>query len=64
MKTEAEVREAIEIVNKDYKHVLTGSFSTIDENAPRALMQLAAETRMDVLHWLIGEKYVSKLVRK
>jgi hypothetical protein len=61
MKTEKEIRDAIAKVNKDYEHVLTGTKATIQINAPRALMQIDAETKLNTLHWVLGERYKSKL---
>lgn len=46
---------------RDYKHVLTGSFATIDVNPPRALMQLSVETKLRELYWVVGKTYKSKL---
>ena len=61
MKNEKEIRALIKQIRKDYEHVLTGGLATIIENAPRALMQLDAETKLRTLHWVLGEKFESKL---
>jgi hypothetical protein len=61
MKTEQEVKEMIKQIEKDFAHVLTGSLATVDVNAPRALQQLAAESRLRELHWVLGTKFKSKL---
>jgi hypothetical protein len=61
MKTEQEIKTAIQKIEEDYKHVLTGSIATVAINAPRALMQMDAETKLNTLHWVIGTKYKSKL---
>lgn len=61
MKTEKEIRNRIKKIENDYSHVLTGTLATITINAPRALMQLSAESRLEELYSVIGEKYQSKL---
>lgn len=61
MKTEAIIKTQIRIIEKNYKHVLTGSVATIPINAPRALEQIAAETKLQTLHWVLGTTYVTKL---
>lgn len=61
MKTQREIEAKIKEVEDSYKHVLTGSLATININAPRALEQLAAETKLQVLHWTLGTKFQSKL---
>lgn len=43
------------------RHILTGSVATVGINAPRALLQLAAERELATLHWVIGKKFKSKL---
>jgi len=58
MKNEEEIRKQIEDIHKNYYHVLhEGGLSTIDVNAPRALMQLETVTRLETLHWALGEEY-------
>lgn len=61
MRSEKEIRALIERTKTDYKHILTGECANIQINAPRALMQLDAETRLHALHWVLGETYKSKL---
>lgn len=61
MKTEQEVEAKIKEIEDSYKHVLTGSVATVTINAPRALQQIAAETKLQVLHWILGTKFKSKL---
>ena len=61
MKTEDEINVAIKQIEKSYAHVLTGASATITINAPRALMQIEAETKLQTLHWVLGTKYASKL---
>lgn len=56
MKTEIEIRKEIEEVVKGYKHVLTCGPATVFINAPRALMQHFAQTRLDALYWVLGGK--------
>ena len=61
MKTQKEVETKIREIEDSYKHVLTGSVATVWCNAPRALEQVAAETKLQTLHWLLGTTYKSKL---
>lgn len=61
MRNEKEIRALIERTKTDYKHILTGEFSNIQTNAPRALMQLDVESRLQALHWTLGTTYKSKL---
>jgi hypothetical protein len=35
--------------------------ATIDINAPRALEQIAAESKLKALHWTLGTEYKTKL---
>ena len=61
MKTKKEIEAKIDEIESSYAHVLTGSTATVDINAPRALMQITAETQLQDLYWVIGKKYKSKL---
>ena len=61
MMNETEIRELIRKTEDDYKHVLSGTLATIQINAPRALMQVVAESRLVALHEVLGEWYVLKL---
>jgi hypothetical protein len=61
MKTEQEIKAKIFELEKAYKHVLTGSLATVYINAPRALQQIAAETKLQALHWTLGTNFKSKL---
>jgi hypothetical protein len=61
MKTESEIKAKIAEVERDYSHVLTGTTATVFENAPRALMQLEAETKLTALNWALGKTFKSKL---
>ena len=56
MKNEKEIREIIGTVTASNQHVLDCYPATIDINAPRALMQLAAVSRLEVLYWVLGEE--------
>ena len=47
MKTAEEIKAKIKETKHNFAHVLTGSFATIEINAPRALEQIAAENRAD-----------------
>lgn len=61
MRTQVEVKAKIAEIEKYYSHVLKGTCATVFENAPRALMQLEAETKLIVLHWCLGTKYKSTI---
>lgn len=56
MLTEKEIKAKIKEVEKSYEHVLKGSMSTIVENAPRALMQLSATSKLEGLYFCLGKK--------
>lgn len=60
-KSKKQVRRKIAEIKQSYAHVLEGSVATIGINAPRALMQIAAESRLSVLHWVLGTEYKSTL---
>jgi hypothetical protein len=64
VKTEKEITELIKEIQEGNKHVLVGDRSTLVENAPRALMQLSAESRLDTLYWVLEKLYKSKLKRQ
>lgn len=55
------IKARIAEIEKDYDHVLTGSVATVVINAPRALEQVAAEAKLQTLHWVLGTTYKSKL---
>lgn len=61
MKTEREIKACIRQTKKDYAHVLHGSQATLLINAPRAVLQLEAETKLRMLHWVLGIEYKSQL---
>ena len=62
MKTEKKIRDLARMFEEKYKHILTGELSTIDINAPRALMQIDIESKVKTLYWVLGgEPYKSKL---
>lgn len=56
MKNETEIRKEIEEVTGSYRHVLDCGPATVEINAPRGLMQLAAVSKLDALYWVLGEK--------
>ena len=56
IRPEQEIRDKIKKLESDYSHVLKGSFATIVENAPRALMQLEAKARLQALYYTLKEK--------
>lgn len=61
MKTEAEIRAMIAKLENDYEHILTGSIATIAVNTPRALQQLASESELRTLYWVLGKQFKSRL---
>lgn len=61
MKDKRAIEAEINRIATDNEHVLTGSLATVQINAPRALMQISAESRLATLYWVLGRKYVSKL---
>jgi hypothetical protein len=56
MKTEQEIREEIEKITNQYKHVLTGGLATVQVNTPRAMLQIEAITSLNRLYWVLGEE--------
>lgn len=60
-RTYKEIKAEIQKVEKDYRHVLTGTRATVFINAPRALLQIDAESKLSALNWVIGADYKSKL---
>jgi len=63
-KIESDIRKKIKEIENNNNHILTGSLSTIVENAPRALMQLQVESQLETLYWILDQKYVSKLKKE
>lgn len=61
MKTHKDIVDKIHSIEDAYKHVLSGSIATLAINAPRALEQLTAETKLRTLNWVIGRTYKSQL---
>ena len=61
MKTKEEVQAKIAEIQHGYGHVLKGRLATVDINAPRALMQITAESKLQALYWTLGKTYKSKL---
>lgn len=55
MKTEAEIRERIQITTLGFAHVLEAGPASLDVNGPRAVMQIAAKCELDMLYWVLGE---------
>ncbi len=53
MKTEAEIRRAIKEIQKDAR--LKGPPTTVDVNAPLALIQVDLETQIKTLKWVLDE---------
>jgi hypothetical protein len=53
MRTETEIIDALEMIKK--KDVLNQPTATIEENAPLALMQLAWESWVKALKWVLAE---------
>lgn len=61
MKTKEEIQAKIAEIKERDRQILTGSIATLHINAPRALMQLSAETKLKALYWVLGIDYKSKL---
>lgn len=61
MKTEQEIRDHIAGLRRRYAHVLTGERSTVQINAPRALLQVFIETALGELLWVLDEEFKSEL---
>ena len=55
MRTEKIIKEKIKEIENAYAHVLRGEYSTIVENAPRALMQLQATAQLEGLYFALGK---------
>ena len=56
MLTVEAIRLEIDMITKDYWHVLDCYPATVEINSPRALMQTAATVQLDILYKIIGEK--------
>ena len=56
MITEKEAVDRIINITKYNKHVLDCGPATVEINAPRALMQLEAISKLDVLYLVVGKK--------
>lgn len=61
MKTKKQVIEMINVIEKDYSHVLEGTTATLPVNPLRALLQVSTIAKLIVLHQVIGKEYKSKL---
>lgn len=61
MKTPEEIEAKILRVTEQNKHILTGSLATVQINAPRACMQISAESYLLALHWTLGKQFKSAL---
>jgi hypothetical protein len=55
MKSEKEVRQQIKDIELKYDYLLKGSMATIENNAPRALMQLSVTSQLEALYWVLGK---------
>lgn len=60
MKKEKDIRILISQIKQDYEHVLKGSPATIQVNQPRAVMQIYAISRLEILYWVLGEVFQHK----
>ncbi len=54
--TEEKIIAAIKEVTRDYKHVLDCGPASVEINSPRALMQVSAIAKLDMLHMFINKK--------
>lgn len=57
MKTEKDIRIRIAQIKQDNEHLLSGSLATVDINAPRALMQVSVRSMLEILYWVIEQKF-------
>ena len=55
MRSMQEITRKIKEIEKSYDHVLKGSLATVEENAPRALMQLSAKNLLSGLYFALGK---------
>jgi hypothetical protein len=55
MQNEEDIKQQITEITKNYQHVLNCYPATIQINAPRAMMQSAAITKLDTLYKILGE---------
>ncbi len=60
MKTEKDIRFLIGQIKQDFEHVLKGSPATFKINLPRAIMQITALERLQILYWILEEHFVHK----
>ncbi len=58
--SEKDIRVRIGQIKQDYSHILEGSLSTIQINAPRALMQVRVIGLLETLYWVLGENFQHK----
>lgn len=63
MRTQDEIKEMIEIIEEESEHILNREVVKIQINAPVALMQIAAESKLKMLYWVLGVDYASTLKR-
>lgn len=61
MMDESTVRKLIKRTEEENVHILNGTLATVDINAPRALLQIATEARLQALYEILNEEYRSKL---
>ncbi len=54
--TNEEIIKEIKKITEDYKHILDAYPATVEVNAPRALMQVEAISKLNILYKLLGEK--------
>ncbi len=61
MRSEEEIKqEIIEIKLNSHDILYSGGLSTVQVNAPRALMQLNAIAKLTALHWVLGIEFHHK----
>lgn len=51
-----EIQNKINQVVRDFQHVLSEPLATVDINAPRALSQVSACAKLDVLYGLLSQQ--------
>jgi len=57
MKSEKYIRIRIAQIKQDNSHLLEGSLSTVQVNAPRALFQVRVVGLLESLYWVLGENF-------
>jgi hypothetical protein len=51
-----QILDKIHEIENAYAHVLEAKGATVFENAPVAILQVEATSKLDALYWVIGER--------